>query len=475
MKTTSRGLRPRLFLLSCVVCVVIFFCADLSRDALGQGRAPAFSFFPLPVAAAEDESSSGGTVQFIEEDTQNSYGGDGDPPFSMPSGGGAQGQGRPGGHSRPPPMSFEDMMSFYWRESLVLGWCVLSLVLIFTGSGENQKIAEGLARGLRESFAENFSFVDTKEGGNFLELVSYDSYEFFCTGRRNCYCVTGTFELKPRQDLLTSVFLSLIGQAQGDMLRLRFELSQMDPLVVAVCRNKSVKKLHEDCIDLKDLARSRTRAGLPSSLSVLADNHEGMMKVLSDPIVKGLAEHERLIQHLIVSSEAVGMPSAPSPGTALQRQTSPSSSGLNMSGAGVSASAERSSSIAGSLSGSPLRLVEVLLKIPPGAVRGGRGLEELVEGLTFCFTLVDRVAAIRLDPRVLQQQADVRKKAMEAQAKEREKEREEEKEKKRQEKKREEEEAYEKMTPEQRRKFDEKKEKKENKRKNPRMKVMKGI
>ena len=110
--------------------------------------------------------------------------------------------------------SFNIDVENYKYEMAASVFMVFCFVFLFYGSAKNDLIAKTWKRSISEAIAVNFAhFGFEKEPSIDLLKVSYNEYQYFASGRANCYYTLMKLELQKRQCLFTTLIMDMIWPA----------------------------------------------------------------------------------------------------------------------------------------------------------------------------------------------------------------------------------------------------------------------
>ena len=172
----------------------------------------------------------------------------------------------------------------------------------FYGSAVNSRKALTWIKKFRSIYTEQFVEIGnatntnetTSNPSELLLKESQASFYLFASGRVNCRGVTTELQLRPRQDLLSSLleFLNPI----DDYLKLEVcvDTDSMDPFIFAILPKKGAKDIIKDTLDLKDYSpKERKIDSLPKSLACYSDNGEVQNVLLNQAAIEIIKKHEK--------------------------------------------------------------------------------------------------------------------------------------------------------------------------------------
>eukprot|EP01133_Synstelium_polycarpum_P010730 gene10730-12489_t len=186
-----------------------------------------------------------------------------------------------------PQKSFFQRQKHWYLEISFIIFIIGYVVNYFVGKSTNQKIVTAWGRKFRPIFESNFTFLGDRESYVIMK-VDPNTYTFICSGRINCHGAQVTLNLKKRQDLFT-VLLDLVGYADPDRITIEVALTNMEPIVFAVVKQKAFKKFRADNNDVGLFASKVTNpVGLSASYAVLGDTEFTAPLILRPEVISTL-------------------------------------------------------------------------------------------------------------------------------------------------------------------------------------------
>ncbi|PFH37265.1 hypothetical protein BESB_037230 [Besnoitia besnoiti] len=344
----------------------------------------------------------------------------------------------------PPPKSYLPEILFAVTVAVVIAVAVW-------GRKKNIHVADAWIGSVSSLLKANFAVVGYEN--SYLVMKSYNVFELYCTGRRNCFCLHGVLQCLPRQCLWRHFFVGPLfrSQAEDSANSVTLELlltPSAEPGVVAVCKRTEQKQLMSSNWDLREFAKARTAASNPklaqlgSNLVAFSDTSDALDSLVlgNKTATKTLAACAEFFRFLYFSDVC----SSIHPSLVPTAATCP----------GASANTRT------------FRVLRMSFFLPPND-----RMEEVEPLLRLALFLADQARHLGLSDKSVEVAKKMRLQYQKEMLKEQEEQRQEQLEKKRSERKRLDEEKYQNMTPEQQRKYEEKEYKKSLKQKKGRFKV----
>eukprot|EP00919_Chromeraceae_sp_WS-2016_P065894 GHVR01155812.1.p1 GENE.GHVR01155812.1~~GHVR01155812.1.p1 ORF type:complete len:166 (+),score=65.33 GHVR01155812.1:422-919(+) len=132
---------------------------------------------------------------------------------------------------------------------------------------------------------------------------SWDMWAVTLSGRLGCRGCVGLLELYPRQDLLHTVLFQMF-YTQRDTLTLEFNLDDIEPMCLCVCKSNTLGCIRESNVEVGHLTKTR-RLQEDNSLCLLADNYEVSGCVLDSHVMCVLRDNTHTLQYIIITSDSV--------------------------------------------------------------------------------------------------------------------------------------------------------------------------
>lgn len=169
---------------------------------------------------------------------------------------------------------------------------LIVVVIAIKGKAENTEVATEWMKSIRELLAVQFASVaDGSKGA--LIARSYNSFEFFCSGRRNCMFMLSTLDCVPRQCLWRGNLLRQLLDHKGDLVTLEFILPEAgEGMIVNICKRQEQRSHIEASWDIMEFCKVRhansISSQLPDGFVLLADTQEAAERLLESA---GLQKH----------------------------------------------------------------------------------------------------------------------------------------------------------------------------------------
>ncbi|XP_026191584.1 coiled-coil domain-containing protein 47 [Cyclospora cayetanensis] len=323
------------------------------------------------------------------------------------------------------------MLSYRVVDCAALLTLILVIVVAFKGKAENKRIAAQWLQSVKELLENQFASVAEANNGA-LSARSYNEFELFCSGRRNCMFMHATLQCISRQDLWKGHVFRRFLNCVGDEVTLEFLLPECgEGMIFGICRRLEQRKFVEALWDVTEFCKSRQSANLlsqvPEGFSVISDTQEAAEKILDIPGLQKLLQQLAPYLRCIYTSD-------------LCTNTPPALSATIAAVYGTAAAGANK----------PKRVLRLNYILPEKDEEFDARLPVAV-----ACKLVDALASLRLSDACRESVRKMRLTYEKEREKTRRKEQQEEAERRRQERKREEEKAIEKLPEEQRRKAQE--------------------
>lgn len=208
----------------------------------------------------------------------------------------------------------------YYFECILIAFFGCYVVIAFFGSRNNKKVAEAWAQAYAAPgtlLDKNFSMIGDGEESTsgLLMQEGANTFKLYASGRRFCEGLLATVNLKPRQDLLSSLFGFLFSFEDTVDIQVYMHESNMPQMVLAVGTPKQLKTLQERA-DVKRYTKALkvTNEHLvgkwnSAKLHVAAEHSSMFYDLFSDAKLAqvfshpSLADQMRHFRYLLVTSE----------------------------------------------------------------------------------------------------------------------------------------------------------------------------
>ncbi|KJP87105.1 hypothetical protein AK88_03273 [Plasmodium fragile] len=191
---------------------------------------------------------------------------------------------------------------FYFKIGIF--FCLLIVIIVngVVGRKTNRTIALYWLRSCKDIFIQNFSKLGNEK--SFLFEKSYDKFEFYCTGRKNCNYYFVNLNLCKRQCLWRYFILNHFIK-ERDSMSIAIHFEKLDKGVL--CIYKKHHKKYIDCRfpNLNKYTKLLTKKDLKQSYEIKGDSNEIMDLVLSGKILNFLNTYDRYINYVCITDIAL--------------------------------------------------------------------------------------------------------------------------------------------------------------------------
>ncbi|OEH75559.1 transmembrane protein [Cyclospora cayetanensis] len=162
------------------------------------------------------------------------------------------------------------MLSYRVVDCAALLTLILVIVVAFKGKAENKRIAAQWLQSVKELLENQFASVAEANNGA-LSARSYNEFELFCSGRRNCMFMHATLQCISRQDLWKGHVFRRFLNCVGDEVTLEFLLPECgEGMIFGICRRLEQRKFVEALWDVEAAEKILDIPGLQKLLQQLA-------------------------------------------------------------------------------------------------------------------------------------------------------------------------------------------------------------
>ncbi|ANQ08000.1 Uncharacterized protein PCOAH_00021300 [Plasmodium coatneyi] len=191
---------------------------------------------------------------------------------------------------------------FYFKIGIFV--CLLIVVIVngVVGRKTNRMIALYWLRTCKDIFLQNFAKLGNDK--SFLFEKSYDKFEFYCTGRKNCNYYFANLNLCKRQCLWRYFIFSHFVK-ERDTMSVAIQFEKLDKGVL--CIYKKHQKKYIDCRfpSLNKYTKLLTKKELKACYDIKGDSNEIMDLVLSGKILNFLNTYDRYINYVCITDIAL--------------------------------------------------------------------------------------------------------------------------------------------------------------------------
>ncbi|EUD67353.1 hypothetical protein C922_02059 [Plasmodium inui San Antonio 1] len=191
---------------------------------------------------------------------------------------------------------------FYLKIGIFLSLLIITIVNGVVGRKTNRMIALYWLRSCKDIFLQNFAKLGNEK--SFLFEKSYDKFEFYCTGRKNCNYYFATLNLCKRQ-CLWRYFIFNHFVKENDSMNVAINFNKLDKGVL--CIFKKHQKKYIDCRfpSLNKYTKLLSKKELKGSYDIKGDSNEMMDLVLSGKILNFLNTYDRYINYVCITDIAL--------------------------------------------------------------------------------------------------------------------------------------------------------------------------
>ncbi|VWU48329.1 conserved protein, unknown function [Hepatocystis sp. ex Piliocolobus tephrosceles] len=187
---------------------------------------------------------------------------------------------------------------FYLK--IVVFICVLIAVIInaVIGKQANRKIALFWLRSCKGIFLEQFAKLGHAK--YFLLEKSYDNYDLYCSGRKNCNYYSVNLDLSKRQCLWRYYVFNYFVK-QNDTMSISINFDKLDKVFFCVYKKHQKKNIESRFPNLNKYTKFMNKKELKQLYEIKADSSEVTDLVLSGHILNFLNTNEKYINYLCIS------------------------------------------------------------------------------------------------------------------------------------------------------------------------------
>ncbi|KAG0024896.1 hypothetical protein BGZ80_000024 [Entomortierella chlamydospora] len=203
-------------------------------------------------------------------------------------------------------VAIDELREKYSYEVLYLSIILLILVTYWVGKRHNEVLAKTTMAVMLPLFRSNFARVG--DNGAELAIDSPHEYIIYLTGRRHVATVHGLIKMRPRQDLIRTLFTLLSTPAQDICtLNVTMNPNEYSDGVFAIVPKSTGTAIRNKHYDLTTFTKASSQKALDSSLITLTESSE-----LTDAIVPLVSEKlnkaVKWLDYFIVSDQPTHKP-----------------------------------------------------------------------------------------------------------------------------------------------------------------------
>ncbi|SOV73991.1 conserved protein, unknown function [Plasmodium sp. gorilla clade G3] len=192
----------------------------------------------------------------------------------------------------------ENEKLFYIKIGVFFVILVIVILNGIIGRKTNKMIALYWLRCCKEIFIENFAKVGNDK--SFLLEKSYDNYEFYCTGRKNCNYYFVNLYLKRRQCLWRYyIFNYFINENDTMLIVINFE--RLDKNVLCVYKKSQKKQIERKFPNLYKYTKLIKKKELKEIYEIKGDSSEVTDLVLSGKILNFFNTYDKYINYMCIT------------------------------------------------------------------------------------------------------------------------------------------------------------------------------
>lgn len=187
---------------------------------------------------------------------------------------------------------------FYMK---LIGFAIAFLLAVingYVGRKKNKVIAINWFRCCQDIFDGNFAKLGNNK--SFLLEKSYDSFEFFGTGRKNCNYYVVKLNLMVRQCIWRYYFLNYF-TGHKDVMRIQINFAKLDKTVLCIYRKKKKKTVDKEFPFLLKYTKCMERKELKNVYAIRADSSEVVDLVLGGKILQFLNTYDEYINFICIT------------------------------------------------------------------------------------------------------------------------------------------------------------------------------
>ncbi|GAB66148.1 hypothetical protein PCYB_083090, partial [Plasmodium cynomolgi strain B] len=191
---------------------------------------------------------------------------------------------------------------FYLKIGIFLCLLIITIVNGVVGRKTNRTIALYWLRSCKDIFLQNFAKLGNEK--SFLFEKSYDKFEFYCTGRKNCNYYFVNLNLCKRQCLWRYFMLNHFVKDK-DTMSVAIHFEKLDKGIL--CIFKKHQKKYIDCRfpSLNKYTKLLTKKELKQSYDIKGDSNEIMDLVINGKILNFLNTYDRYINYMCITDIAL--------------------------------------------------------------------------------------------------------------------------------------------------------------------------
>ncbi|CRG99766.1 conserved protein, unknown function [Plasmodium relictum] len=192
----------------------------------------------------------------------------------------------------------ENEKLFYYKIILFLCILIIGILNGIIGRKKNKIVAIYWLRSCKDIFIENFAKIGNDK--SFLLEKSYDTYEFYCTGRKNCNLYLVNLNLSKRQCIWRYyVFHYFI--KQNDTMNISINFEKLDKNILCVYKKNQKKQIEKAFPNLNKYTKFINKKELKQIYDIKGDSSEVTDIVLSGKILNFLNNYDKYINYICIT------------------------------------------------------------------------------------------------------------------------------------------------------------------------------
>ncbi|KAF9935001.1 hypothetical protein FBU30_009424 [Linnemannia zychae] len=202
--------------------------------------------------------------------------------------------------------SYQELFDRFGNELMYLSFILLILITYMFGKRHNEILAKTTMAVMLPLFRANFARVG--DNGAELAIDAPHEYIIYLTGRRHVATVHGLIKMKPRQDLIRTLF-TLFSTPVNDTCTLNVTMNpdEYSDGVFGVVPKSSGTKIRNYNYDLTTFAKASNQKSLDDSLITLTESNE-LTEAILPLVADKLNQAAEWLEYFIVSDQPAAKP-----------------------------------------------------------------------------------------------------------------------------------------------------------------------
>ncbi|KAF9916738.1 hypothetical protein BX616_002952 [Lobosporangium transversale] len=202
--------------------------------------------------------------------------------------------------------SFDELRDRFGKELMYISFIFLILVTYWVGKRHNEVLAKSTMAVMLPLFRANFARVG--DNGAELAIDAPHEYIIYLTGRRHVATVHGLIKMRPRQDLIRTIFTFLSTPVQDTCtLNVTMNPGEYSDGVFAVVPKTTGISVRAKFYDLTTFTKASNQKSLDASLITLTESNElteAILPLISDKLNKAA----QWLDYFVVSDQPMYKP-----------------------------------------------------------------------------------------------------------------------------------------------------------------------